>query len=188
MANDIFSLRYRETPDVQRALDVLGPKKAPRVMARAINRAATSTRTVMQRLVAKDTKLKVGAVRDQIRIEKAKPVADGLRARIIITGARIPLYLFGARPTKRGVSANTGQGRKVYPHTFIARMKSGHIGVFERKSRGKGSTRLPIIEKFGPSLPHVFAKHAPEGLARGEESLQKNLAHELEFALKPSST
>lgn len=182
----LFGLRYADT-DLQRAIVALGDRSA-KAVARALNRSAVSTRTVMQRLVRDDVKLKSRDVGDQMRVEKARPTQDGLQARVIISGARIPLFDFGARQTARGVSANTGGGRKVYKGSFIATMKSGHKGVFERKTRGKGSKRLPIIEKFGPSLPHVFMKHIPAGLVAGEASMQKNLAHEISYALKQSST
>jgi hypothetical protein len=64
-------------------------------------------------------------------------------------------------------------------------MRSGHRGVFERADKAGRplTTRLPIQEKFGPSLPHVFVKFTPAALAFGGEQLQKNLAHELRFAL-----
>lgn len=174
-------LRFRDA-EVNRAFDVLGDKALPAV-ARALNRSAVSIRTLMQRNVAEDTDLPSRTVGKQLKIEEARPTRDRLRARISISGSRIPLAEFKARQTRRGVTANVGSGRKLYPHTFLATMKSGHEGVFGRR----GKARLPIDERFGPSLPHVFEKHIPEGLARGEESLQKNLTHELEYALQQSS-
>ena len=167
---------------VQRAFKVLGAR-ALSAVSRALNRSAVTTKTVMQRNVADDTKLPSRTVAKQLRIEEARPSPERLRARIIITGARIPLADFKARQTRRGVTADVGTGRKLYPSTFLAKMKSGHEGVFGRR----GKARLPIDERFGPSLPHVFEKHISEGLARGEESMQKNLAHELSYALSQSS-
>lgn len=173
------------TAQFERAIAQL-EDRAPAAIARALNRSAGSTKTVMVRAVAADTKLKVGVVRDQIKVQEAKPVAHRLAAIISVTGKRIPLIDFGARgpePSRgrgRGVTARLPTGKGRYPNAFIERMKSGHRGVFQR--RGKG--RLPIYELFGPSLPRVFTKHVREGLRRGQEALQKNLAHELRFALK----
>lgn len=181
-----FSLHYHDER-IKHAVDVLGVE-APKAIARALNRGATTARATMQRRVAVDMKLKVGAVREEIKVDQARPFADRLRARVWVTGNRIPLIDFGARQTKRGVSADTGQGRKVYPHTFIAKMRSGHVGVFQRKTIGRGSKRLPIIERFGPSLPLVFSKHAQEGLVAGEASIAKNLEHELGYALQQASS
>jgi hypothetical protein len=182
-----FSLTFKDA-EMQRAIDQLGAK-APRAIARALNRAAVSTRTVMASAVAKDTGLKVGTIREQLRIEQAKPVEGKLAARITVSGKRIPLIDFRARgpePSRgrgRGVSARLPGGKGRYPHAFIATMKSGHRGVFQRRAQ----TRLPVYELHGPSLPHVFVKHIAVGLARGEESLAKNLAHELRFALRTAA-
>lgn len=156
----------------------------PGAIVRALNRAGVSTRTLMASRVADDMKLRVGTVRDQLILDRAsrgKP-----QVRISVSGKRIPLYAFGARgpyPSRgrgRGVTARLpAPGRGRYPHAFIATMRSGHVGVFQRRGRD----RLPIDELHGPSLPHVFAKFSAEGLARGQESLLKNLQSELQFAL-----
>jgi hypothetical protein len=68
---------------------------------------------------------------------------------------------------------------------FIARMLSGHRGVFKRRA----VPRLPIVELFGPSLPRVFTR-ATIAAARTRlagELLAKNLAHEIQFLVRGSS-
>lgn len=175
-----FEIKLRDE-SLLRAMDALGAR-AVFAQVRALNRSAVTTRTFMQRAVADDTNLGSRDVAKQMRVDEA--TQQRLTSRVIISGKRIPLADFKARQTRRGVSADTGGGRKVYPGTFLATMKSGHLGVFARR----GKARLPIDERYGPSLPHVFQKHVPEGLARGEESLMKNLAHELDFALQQTST
>lgn len=179
-----FTLKF-DTGNLERALQQLG-NRAPSAVARALNRSAVSTRVVMARAIAQDTKLKVGTVREQVAIQEAKPAAAQLVARISVSGKRIPLIDFQARgpyPSRgrgRGVTARLPTGKGRYPNAFIAQMKSGHKGVFQRARK----SRLPIYELFGPSLPKVFIKYVALGLARGEESLQKNLAHEVRYALK----
>jgi hypothetical protein len=165
----------------------------PKAIVRALNRAGVSTRAVMASRVAADTNLRVGTVKDEIRIDKAtetKPIV-----RLEIRGRRIPLIEFkatGPTPSRgrgRGVTAKLPGGAGRYPHAFIATMRSGHTGVYQRtpdaRRHGPAPNRsqLPIYELRGPSLPHVFAKHATEGLTRGQESLLKNLQSELQFAL-----
>jgi hypothetical protein len=165
----------------------------PNAIVRALNRAGVSTRALMASKVAGDTKLRVGTVRDEIRIDRATPKKPTVR--LEIRGRRIPLIEFRARgpvPSRgrgRGVTATLPSGAGRYPHAFIATMRSGHTGVFQRvpgaQRHGPAPHRsqLPIYELRGPSLPHVFAKYAGEGLARGQESLLKNLQSELQFAL-----
>jgi hypothetical protein len=158
----------------------------PVAIARALNRAGTSTRAVMARAISKDTGLPVNTVRGKLHLDKATP--HHLVVRISVTGKRLPLINFKARgpePSRgrgRGVTARLPGGAGRYPHAFIATMATGHKGVFQRQSRGPGSRRLPIRQLYGPSLPKVFEKVTPEGLAAGEAALVKNLVSELRFA------
>jgi len=102
------------------------------------------------------------------------------------TGRRIPLYDFTRQRKLRG--RPTGKG--AVPGAFIARMASGHVGIFKRvgKSRSrKGlpphAPGLPITELFGPSLPFVFTNAKIMGalLAHAKENLAKNYRHEVQF-------
>lgn len=173
------SVRLR-SEEAERTLRLLR-QRAPRAITRALNRAGGSARTFMAREVSRDMRLKVGTVRDRLRVREAK--AESLTYRLEASLKRLPLIEFqpvrGPEPSRgrgRGVTARTTTGR--YPHAFLATMRSGHRGVFERVGRA----RLAIRELKGPSIGHVFTKHAPAGLARGEEQLIKNLRHELRFA------
>lgn len=162
------------------------PERATRAMVRAMNRAIASGRTVMVREVARDTGLTQAVVRAAMRMQEAtwgRPIAE-------LAASLRPLSLskFGARQTTRGVTANLGPGgggRKVYPNAFLATMRSGHTGVFERqlpstrKSPGAWGKNLPIGEKHGPSIGHVFRKYRPLGISRVEEQFEKEFDHEL---------
>lgn len=164
------------------ALAALG-QRFPVAVARGLNRTATSERAVMAPAIARDMALKVGRVKQAINIEKAS--AGRLVARIVARGARIPLVDFGARgpePSRgrgKGVSAKLPGGRGRYPTAFLARMKSGHRGVFQRV----GTQRTPIYELFGPSIVKVFEKHVPLGEARRSDVLVKNVQHAVAFAM-----
>lgn len=170
------------------------PRRAQKVIVRAMNRAIDAARTVMVREIARDTGLKQKDVREALRVQHAnfdQPVAE-LAAKL----KRIPLYDFAARgpfPSRgrgRGVSYLRRGVRTTFPEAFIARMDSGHMGVFTRgatparKSSGAWSKNLPIQEQFGPSLGRVFKKYRPQGLARLQEAFRTNLTHDLARALK----
>lgn len=172
--------------------------RIPHVVARALNRGGGSMRTLMVRVVGQDMGVKASAAREQIFAIEATP--DRLRYELRATLKKWPLIQFEARgpmPSRgrgRHVTAKVGNKRRSYPNVFLARMKSGHIGVFAReetltrKSAGAWGPNLPIVERRGPSVGHVFSKHAAEGLARGEEQFKKNLQHELRFALQSSTS
>jgi len=157
-----------------------------RAVTRAINRTLITWRAEAARLIRVDTGLKVGVIKDAMRINNAN--FSRLAGSVIVTGKRIPLIEFGAtgpEPSRgRGrVTYRVGPGRRTtVPGAFIATMHSGHRGVFKRRS----PRRLPIVELRGPSLPKVAANAAIvkafETVA--DAALQKNLAHEVEFLLE----
>ncbi len=174
------------------------PRRAQRIIARALNRGIESARTFMSREIAGDTGLRVKDARDAFSLVHANEAR--LEATLGASLKRIPLIRFNARgpePSRgqgRGVSYRLSGGRGRHPNAFIATLKSGHRGVFvrvgagERKSPGAWSKNLPIRELFGPSLGKVFAKYRPAGLARAAEVFETNLKHDLDRALGRSAT
>lgn len=149
---------------------------APVRIARALNRASTSARVVVAQAIAKDMGIGASVIRERIRIRQARP--ENLVTSLGASPKRIPLMDFAARQTTHGVTYRGKNGRQKLPHAFLATMGSGHTGVFERR----GKPRLPIAEKFGPSIWLVFTRYADVGRARGEAQLKKNLQSEFRFA------
>lgn len=75
-----------------------------------------------------------------------------------ISGEPVPLVAYPHRQTKKGVSVEVNRGKRtIVKRSFIATMKSGHKGVFQRR----GSARLPIRELVG-SRPIDALSHAGE--------------------------
>lgn len=167
------------------------PKDVVKATIRAINAALGQGNTLMARLVATDTGLKVSDVKKRMYVVQASyTTPTGKLATKSLS--RIPLMVFGAtgpvpsRGKGRGVTARIGGSRKTYPHAFIAGVTTGHewvvhTGVFVRVGR----TRLPIKQLYGPSLGHVFVKQRPQVGARMaavfdaelERQLQRTDAH-----------
>lgn len=170
------------------------PKEAPRAAMRAVNAAARYARTVAKRAIANNLGLKQSDLVPKpgerfhreggIRVLDAGP--EDLVAYINIKGRRLPVIRFRPRPSKPvpeqkrgkvGVSYQIGiRGRRVQAHSFIARMKSGHVGVFMRAPRqrnvnlgrrienflrGTDTRRGKLYQLFGPSIPQV-AEHDAE--------------------------
>lgn len=140
-------------------------KKASGAMSkatlRALNRTADATRTRAVRAIQED----VGAtsqksIRKFIAVDRASDRRQ--EARVIARSKgddRIPLYEMGPRPRQvarrrrpRGTGITYGPQNKFIAGAFIARMRSGHIGVFKRLT----AKRFPVVELRGPSASWVF--------------------------------
>jgi hypothetical protein len=155
--------------DIRRAEQALRGLKngTSTVVVRSMNRAIRKAQTVAvksmaqalpalrQRTIRQATALKLARRNDWVAATSAK-------------GGRIPIMDLQARQTQRGVTYRAQGGRRLIPGAFIARMSSGHAGVFKRKGR----SRLPIQELYGPSIPRVFVQRyvldATDAAARDE--------------------
>jgi hypothetical protein len=155
---------------------------------RAINRSIMTSRTQITRDLAGDLKVLQRAVRSRILVDRASRTR--FSGALFASAKRIPLVEFGARgpePSRgrgRGVSSRLPLKRRL-PHGFLATMRSGHRGVFQRVPnafmRGR-SRRQAIREEFGPSISFAFEKFAPAAQAKALEVLGANMAHEFAFA------
>jgi hypothetical protein len=134
----------RQAEDVYRALEGI-PNGAARIVSRAVNKVAVSTRARVIARVCDEINVKPSDVRNRnVSLHKAS-YAD-LEARIDISGRRIPLADFGARQTRAGVSYAIRKGQRVtIAHAFLATMPSGHQGVFIRKSAADVENQLEAL-------------------------------------------
>jgi hypothetical protein len=156
------------------------PGAVRRVIPRALNRTATSARSRVVKGIAAEINLRQKDIRRGVTVDRAKPTRHV--ARITIKGRRVPLIKFGARQTRKGVTARVRKrgGRELHPGAFIATMPTGHVGVFERKRR----SRLPIREKRGPSIVEVFEESVAVTATRDIGAiLEKNLTQQIRFIL-----
>lgn len=110
------------------------------------------------------------------------PTQSNLNGSIKVTGTRMPVMRFSVSPStvpnQKGipVAARTpvtvritkkGGIQSGKPNVFLAKMKSGHIGVYRRKIPNPGGprrlrpdkqwTQLPISEEYMLSVPEMLA-------------------------------
>ncbi|MBN1377856.1 MAG: phage tail protein [Gammaproteobacteria bacterium] len=183
MADKLVEITFDQKKLNQLMLTLRGyPKALPKIVTRGINKTATAVRTQIVRGIAENINLKIGDIRKKIILKKASYLR--WLAEIFVSGRRIPLISFGARQTKSGVSyrIDKSTGRKKLAHAFIATMSTGHSGVFKRR----GKARLPIDERFGPSLGAAYegAQSLVGSVTRqADENLSKNIYVQLEIFL-----
>ena len=182
------------------------PKGAEKALTGIVTRARTTARVTALTGITSVYDIKQKDVRDRQNTTinmKTRKVSGGVVGEVSFSGAKIPLYRFGVshkQPKTQGTKIPVNFGgrwalvapgapvsarqRKDKPLTqfenvFIGRMKSGHIGMFERKHQGLD--RLPIREIMGSSTAQMAAD--TEILSKVEtatmETISKRTEHEI---------
>jgi len=183
------------------SLDVSGMAEAERLLRNLPEVSREVVRTVIRRMpgVVRPTLLKETVSRYAIergRVEETLGVyrsPEGLRAAVTSKGRPRALSYFETDPSvdsgppfrhpAGGVFARVkkGGGKRI-PHAFLARMRSGHVGVFLRKEKSP----LPVEQKIGPSVPQMAGN--PEVVEaiqdRVERILDRDLLRMVQAALR----
>lgn len=177
---------------------------------RALNRAGDQAVTAASREIRRTYNISAAKASQQIKVrDRARP--GKLSFTIRIFGSRINLIEFvrgsksptvGRARAGRGISVEIKKGqRKLIPHAFIAKMKSGHVGVFVRARpstkgfglafrHGRGSrirkwpqADAPIVELTTLAVPRMFTQRAVRtAVARiAIESFRRNFAAQVKF-------
>lgn len=175
------------------------PKTLPKVMSRGINRTAKSARTEMSRSMTGISGLgKEGKSARSVlkRLKLSGATYSNWRAFITISKRRLGVVDLKAKPTKKGVTyKKVGAGRKSIRHAFIARMPSGHRGVFLRAIHAKkqyipmkSKKKEAIYELRGPSLAQLWTAGMDAEVnriqAKSAQRLSKNIHDQVNLILK----
>lgn len=147
-------------------------KNVPKAFSAALNRTAAGVKTEAARMVRQRYYVKHGDVLKTIKVSKAS--ASKLELLLVSRGPSIPLIRFrttpGSPPTRQPkvlkAAVKKNGSKKPIPGAFVAKMGSGHIGVFRRA----GKKRLPVDELYGPAIPVML----------GEPGIAEHLQQEME--------
>lgn len=141
-----------------RDLEVLRGGRIEGALLRALRKAGGDAARALQvgtgKLVRQRKALKVARVKRGLPLHfpRNKAGISDLEWRMDVSGELVPLAEYPHRQTKRGVMVSVNVGaRKLVKSAFVARMRSGHVGVFRRR----GEKRLPIDEGFSTRLSDV---------------------------------
>lgn len=176
-------------------IETLG-NEGRKAVARALNRANAGTKTDAARIVRTRYNIKAGIIKKSFQIGR-RANSKSLMASTRSTGSRTPLVIFGASPKRPGgkkprggVSVKVGNTRKRVPGSFVAKMKNGHVGVFQRSGdygRNKNGELERIEELHTLAIPQAIeweekahGKISDLGAAR----FDKRLDHEMVRALE----
>ena len=189
--------------DVLADIDRFGKAIQDLALTRAVNKLADQAQTAGLREMSRIYRIpqKTFAKYMSVRLAQSGELVASINAK----GSGLPLYLFNPVPVrgKGGGVRVTLKGRTfLIPHAFIARMRSGKVGIFARGAyggKGKqtftgerfgkfqfGKKRFSINELFTFSAPGAFGN--PEVVdamnARVEEQAAKVIAQEIKFAAR----
>jgi hypothetical protein len=166
-------------------------------MIRAVNHTGDKARTQMRRVLVTQTGLTMKTIRKAVTSKKA---FNGSNYEIKSKGGDVRLMFFGARETRKGVSAAPWNKRQVYAGTF---MKGGQFATAKQHAgwhppltkpgrkdlkmggavlRRAGKGRLPLRGvKSGLFIPTEMVTGSSEAAfySTVESQLPDRLAHEL---------
>jgi len=180
------------------------PGGVEKAMHGVMTRATSTARKTALDGITSVYDIKSGDVRNRKNTTinmRTRKTDEGIIGEITFSGVKIPLYRFGVspkKPTKQGVKVPVNIGGRwamvqpgatasarqkksssmtTFENAFIATMTSGHIGMFERKSRNSSK----ITEIMGASTAQmvenadVLEKVESEVMA----TIQKRTEHEI---------
>lgn len=177
-----------------------------RAVRGAMTRSVSKLRSESTKVIREKYAISAANIRANENVTVRYSYQNGVQAYVTFAGHKIPLYRYdGASPampsqdTSRWVHAMiNGKWRAVHPslaaygrqlksespkrfeNAFVAKMQSGHIGIFERTGgvTSKGSDEIKEI--MGSSVPQMLGgKAVEEALAKGAmKKFEERLAQE----------
>ena len=162
------------------------PKGAERAFSSAINRGLSHTKTQAFKQVKKVYAVKQSALNEATTTKVQKASTGNLAGYVSFSGVKIPLYKFQVTPKepRKGQKVRAAVmkgGGATFDSAFIAKMRSGHIGIFERIT----SRRLPIEEKMGLSAAQMVKNEVimDQLTKEAQEKVDERLKHEIDRIL-----
>jgi len=183
------------------------PKGAEKALYGVVSRAQQTVRGETVKGIKNTYAIKPADIRAQSNIKlKTRKEGDGVIGTITFAGAPIPLYRFNVSPKSptprrnQHVSVGVEKGtQKRLETAFVAQMKSGHFGVFERlpgehmKNRPNASGNSKHAQKigsnerrradqfYGPSVSKMAERDSIRETAEAaaKETISKRMEHEI---------
>lgn len=162
------------------------PKGAERALSNAMNRGLSKMKTGAAKKVREVYTVQSSAINEATSTRIQKASTGNLAGYIHFSGYKIPLYKFKVTPKAPGIkkqvtAAVKKGGGTAFEHAFIAQMKSGHIGVFERET----SKRFPIEEKMGLAMAQMVGNQSviAELEKEAQKTVDERVTHEIDRLL-----
>lgn len=161
------------------------PGGVDKAMKAAMSRTVQKVRSRTNKAIQEKYDISDAGIRTEKNVRVSYSYQNGVQATVTFSGRKIPLYRFGgaapAVPTQdiaagkkpvmvhgvwtrqyQGVPARGHQfrdtGATQFMDAFVARMKSGHIGIFERTGGSTSEGSDAIREIMGGSVAQMVGK------------------------------
>ncbi len=181
---------------------------AEKAMRAAMSRTVQRLRSGSNRAIQEKYDISDANIRSEKNVRVSYSYQNGVQAVVTFSGRKLPLYRFGgaspAVPTQDiaagkkpvmvkgvwtrqypGVAARGHQFKDTkttqFSDAFVARMKSGHIGIFERTGGSTSEGSDAIQELMGSSVAQMLGRQ--EVAQRLTEEAYQNFEKELDDAV-----
>lgn len=166
------------------------PGGVEKAMNNAINRGLEKARTEASRKVSEVYAIAQKDIRAEGNVSLRKASGSGMAGEISYSGTKIPMFRFNASPRRSGTGAVVSaalmrsNAPTIFESAFVATMKSGHTGIFERTT----AKRFPIEEKMGLAVAQMVGNiDVTEHVEKeAQETIDKRLEHEIGHILDQS--
>lgn len=177
-----------ESKDLKQVKKRLGALKykAPDVMNRALNRAATNMRSNAVKKTREEYHIKAKTIRATMTIKKSTRASMG--AAVLSTGNKEPITSYMVLPKSVAKSSSNKlvqvavkkDDPKTLFHAFIIQRYGG--GVYERRT----SDRYPLRQIYGPSVPEILGNEDTRDFVTDEawKMYEKRVDHEINRLLE----
>lgn len=173
-----------ETMERVQALLANVPKGAERAYMNAINRGLSRVKTAAWKGIKQVYTVQASALNAATSTSMQKASTGSLAGFVRFAGYKIPLYKFKVSPKQPGgrklvhASVKKGGGA-TFESAFIAAMKSGHIGVFERTGEQGIEGRLARARTSGGTM-HTEKLEEKMGLSAAQMAGQETVSRQVQ--------
>lgn len=184
------------------------PDGVDKAVKAAMSRTVQKIRSVSNEKIREKYDISDAGIRSEKNVRVKYTYQNGVQATVTFSGRKIPLYRFGGSspkaPTKDiaagempvmvrgqwtmqypGVAATghqfTDTSPTLFADAFVARMKSGHVGIFERTGGSTSEGSDAIQEIMGNSVAQMVGKE--EVAEKISEEAGKTFEKELDSAV-----
>lgn len=182
------------------------PGGVEKAVKSTMTRVASNLRTNSSKAIRERYDISLQNIRANENVKIRYSYGNGIQASVIFSGAKIPLYRYGGSSPKQPTASTAvtnaivnGFWKRVHPslsatghqlkstaptrfdNAFVAKMGSGHIGIFERTGGSTSSGGDAIRELMGSSVPQMLgSKEVEENIAnKAAELFDSRMEHEV---------